>query len=158
MEYLSVDVHNLDCIDLEGLRLGIEGKQDSLTSKLLAHSNDQPLGRVALRENPLETSRYLLLDGRHRSFASYVFKRRVSGVLYDTQEEIGHPLTRENFGRALMYHETASILGRGTVAELMDEVSFRQYLKHLQRLKSSNQKIEQVIEALQRFWNRISNQ
>lgn len=159
MEYISVDVHNLDCMDLEGLRLGFGGKKDSLTSKLLVHSNNQLLlERVELRENPLETSRYLVLDGRHRSFASYVFEKEVSGVLYKKREEIGHPLTRENFERGSRYHQTAALLRRGTIPKLMDEDSFRQYLKHLQRLKSSNQKIEQVIDSFQRFWERVSNQ
>lgn len=159
MQYLDVEVAQLDCINLHGLKLGLNGKEDRLTDKLLSYQNStlQPnhgTKIIELRVNPLDDSRFLILEGHHRSFSHYVHNKSISSVVYDSDKEIKDPLPRENFDRSLRYHQSASLLGVGTVQDLMDENAFNKYVEYLQALRSRNGNIAKVIAALETFWSR----
>jgi len=156
-----MEIQKLDCINLKGLQLGFDDGRDKLTDKLLAYQHSSPdpnhgTNRIELKVNPLDDSRLLILEGHHRSFASYVSDETVSGVIYDGPEEIVNPYTKLNFERPLRYHQTAELIGLGTITDLIDEVRFQNYLERLQRLKGGDENIAQVIATLESFWVRIS--
>lgn len=155
-------VQRLDCLNLYGLSLGIGGKTDRLADKLLAYQkcpnskSNHETGRIELRANPLSPQRFLILQGHHRSFASYVHDEPVSGVVYDEDDFIEDVVARENFERGLGYHETAEALGIGTVPKLMDEELFSRYMKRLQTLRDGNREIGKLIRILESFWMMVS--
>lgn len=147
----GVSVDDLDCINLGGLSFGLNGV-DKLTDKLIhyLYSGD-PLKPIDLRVNPVDSGRFLLLDGHHRAFSAYLFGSSPLAIVYDSSNEIDNPIARLNWSRAFSFHQTAKFLGRGRVRDLM---KIEEYLAYCDMLSRRGEYLG-LLDVLKNFYRSV---
>lgn len=162
MEYIEADPLQLDCTNNVGLCLGFEGREDKLTSKLVRYQfgpKDQPnygTGLIDLVENPKDPSRLIILDGHHRGFSAYVFQEQINGRVHDNKEGIEDDIARVNYDKALTLHNLANVMGYGKIPNLLDEKSFKMYVKRLNLMKNGDNIFPKIIQTMEEFWRKAS--
>ena len=161
MYYARIEVGQLGCINLSGLSLGLEGRVDKLSRKLVDYhtkgnlSPNHGTGFIETRKNPLNGPEFLIIDGHHRSFSSYVFYEPVEVVVYENADEITDRAKQFDFWKSVGHHQTAMLTGKGMLKDLMTGDLFRQYIQKLKGIKNADPALCDVICVLERFLPRV---
>lgn len=109
----------LECLNLHGL------DTDKLVSTRAAFDPDADnhgFPVIDLMVNP-KTGNLLVLDGTHRALVAAENSTTIAGAIWDDPQEIIDPLVKVNFDRGPGFHDTAEILGIGSVAALLSKLA-----------------------------------
>ena len=140
MRVVEINPRKLGCINLSGLRVGIDTEEDKLTRILVNFAlfprgrDNHRCGLIDLKED--KDGDLLMLEGHHRSAAAIIFKEKIRGQIYGKITETPNGLVRVNFERAEKFHDCCELIKKGCLEDLINSIDWNKYLEHLQKIKN----------------------
>lgn len=106
----DIEPGDLGCINLGGLN-----KEKLEKARRKKHQK-----AVDVMENPRRGKgpEFLILDGHHTAYVAQETREKVTVRVWGSDDRPRNPLIRLNLTRAGRLHQTAAIVGRGTIADL----------------------------------------